>query len=84
MKTTSPSFRINEKETVRAETVHGSAGRLNRSYGVPPAKNTQPDRTTARLRGAVSWCVHQPSPGVGKGRKGQGKKPLVSFPGAAV
>jgi hypothetical protein len=83
MKTTSPSSRINDKETVRAKAVDGCAGRVNRSEGVPTAKKTKPDRKATRLPYAVSWSVHQPSPAVGKGRKGsKGKKPLVSFPGS--
>ena len=44
----------------------------------------KPDRKATRLPDAVSWSVHQPSPAVGKGRKGsKGKKPLVSFPGSS-
>jgi hypothetical protein len=57
----------------------------DRDTALTAAKNTQSDRKATRLPDAVSWYVHQPSPAVGKGRKGsKGKKPLVSFPGAAV
>jgi hypothetical protein len=78
MKTTSPSSRINEKETVRAETVHGSWKAQSVAWGT-----ASQEHAARQNDGQAAWrCFLVRPPAIargGKGKKGFQGKETVGF-----